>query len=243
MGIITMVASGKDGVGKSTASVFLADALAAAGRKILVMELDSGLRSLDIIAGVYGSTVYDMLDVLSGRCEPESAIIQAPSPRSSVYVLAAPYRSESLQGTHFVNLVNALGDQFDHILIDTASLNGTTLAASAVSMNAILVATPDPTSVRDARIMNDRLHDLSVPSVRLLLNRVVPTRVDAGVVPNLDYCIDNIGAQLLGVIPESDEIALAAAKGAPLDKKSQCAEIFHRIALRMNGKEVPLLIQ
>lgn len=243
MGIITMVASGKDGVGKSTTSVLLADAIAALGKRVLIMELDSGMRSLDIVAGVYGSTVYDILDVLNGRCEPESAIIKAPAPRSSVYVLPAPYRSETLKGNQFVSLVKALGDEFDHILIDTASLNGTTLAASAVSMNALLLATADPTGVRDARIMNDRLFDLSVPSVRLIINRLVPERIDAGILPNLDYCIDNIGAQLIGVIPEDTAIALSAAKGAPLDKKSEAGEVFHRIALRMYGKEMPLLIQ
>lgn len=243
MGIITMVASGKDGVGKSTTSILLADAVAAAGRRVLVMELDSGMRSLDIMAGAYGSTVYDMLDVLSGRCEPEGAIIKSPAPRSSVYILAAPYRSEPIQGNQFVKLVNALADEYDHVIIDTASLNGTTLAASAVSMNAILVATASPTSVRDARIMNDKLHDLSVPSVRLLLNRVNPENIYAGVVDDLDYCIDTVGAQLIGVVPESTDIALAVAKGRPLDRKSPCAEVYHRIALRLYGKEVPLLIQ
>lgn len=243
MGIITMVSSGKDGVGKSTICVFLADALAAMGKKVLVMELDSGLRSLDIIAGVYGSTVYDILDVLNGRCTPDQAIIKAPSPRGNVHILSAPYRSESLQGSQFVTLVTALGDEFDHILIDTASLGGTTLAASAVAMNALLIATPDPISVRDARIMCDRLDDLSVPNIRLILNRLVPARIHAGILPNLDYCIDNIGLQLIGLIPESTDIAVAASRGTPLDRRSMPAEIFDRIAGRMYGNEAPLLVQ
>lgn len=243
MGTITMIASGRDGVGKSTAGILLADAIAADGRRVLVLELDSGLRSLDIISGAFGSTVYDLLDVLNGRCEPEKAIVKAASPRNNVYVLAAPYRQGVLQGAQFVALCNILGEQYDHLLIDTACLNGTTLAASAVAMNALLVATPDPVSVRDARIINERLQDLSVPGVRLIINRVMPERVAAGIVPNLDYVIDNIGAQLIGLIPESTNIALAAAKGQPLDSRSLEAEIFLRIARRLDGDEVPLAFQ
>lgn len=243
MGIITMVVSGKDGVGKSTASVFIADAIAALGKKVLVLELDSGFRNIDIIAGTSGEVAYDILDVLSGRCTADTAIVKVPAPRSNLYILAAPLRQDALQGAQFLSLCNTLVNQFDHVIIDTASLNGTTIAASAVSTNAVLVATADPLSVRDSRIINDRLKELSVPSVRLLINRLVPSRIEAGVLPSLDYVIDHIGAQLIGVIPESSEIAIAAATGQPLVKKTIEAEIFGRIALRMYGDDVPLVIQ
>ena len=66
---IVMVASGKGGTGKSTLSVLLGSRLAAAGSKVLLIELDSGLRSVDIITGVYGKTVDEIADVLRGRCE------------------------------------------------------------------------------------------------------------------------------------------------------------------------------
>ncbi len=243
MGIITMVASGKDGVGKSTVCVLLADAIAAMGKRVLVLELDSGLRSLDIISGAYGNTVFDIFDVINGRCAPDQAIVKAPSPRSSVYILSAPYRSEVLQGALFVKLVNTLSEEYDHLLIDTASLHGTTLAASAVSMNAILVATPDPVNIRDARIMNDKLVDLQVPNIRLLINRIMPEKIVAGIIPHLDYCIDTVSAQLIGCVPENVDIALAAAKGIPLPKKCFSEEVFSRIAQRLYGKEVPLAFQ
>ena len=75
---IVMVASGKGGTGKSTLSVMLGARLAAAGGKVLLIELDSGLRSVDIISGVYGKTVYDIADVLSGRCEGTKAVVASP---------------------------------------------------------------------------------------------------------------------------------------------------------------------
>ena len=73
-----MVCSGKGGTGKSTVSVLLGACLARLGRKTLLVELDSGLRSVDIIAGVYGRTVYDIEDVLCGRCEGAKAVVPSP---------------------------------------------------------------------------------------------------------------------------------------------------------------------
>lgn len=243
MGIITMIASGKDGVGKTTTSVMLADAFDRMGKRTLVIELDTGRRSLDIVAGCSGRTVYDILDVLGGRCEPQDAIIHAPSPRKEVYIMAAPYKSEPVSGESFVKLCKVLTDKFDHILIDTAPNTGATIAAGAVAMNAIIVTTPDPMALRESRILCDRLTDLSVPSIRLLTNRVIPSRIKAGVVPNLDYCIDTVGTRLIGVIPEDDDIALSAASGKPLAQKGLCAHVFDNIAKRIYGTEVPLEMQ
>ena len=243
MGIITMMTSGKDGVGKSTASVLIADALDRMGKRTLVIELDTGRRSLDVISGAYGRTVYDIFDVLAGRCEPEAAIVHAPSPRKEVYVLSAPYKNEAVRGEQFVKLCNVLGEKYDHVIVDTANNTGAIVAASAVAMNAIIVATPDPLSLRDGRIMNDRLSDLSLRSIRLLIDRVIPSRIKAGVVPHLDYCIDTVGARLIGVIPEDDDIALAGATGRPLGAKSPCRAVFDNIAKRMRGREVPLAME
>ncbi|MEG2676535.1 MAG: AAA family ATPase [Oscillospiraceae bacterium] len=243
MGTISMITSGKDGVGKSTISIFLADAIEALGKRVLIIELDTGLRSLDIMSGAYGSTVFDIFDVLSGRCTPGQAIVHAPSPRKEIYLLSAPYKNERVQGEQFVKLVSSLSEQFDHVIIDAANHAGSIVAASAVSMNAIVVATPDPLSVRDARIMTDRLRDLSVPNIRLLINRVVPSRIHMGLVPNLDYCIDSVGARLIGVITEEDDIALSAAGGRPIGKKNPCRVIFDNIAQRIYGNDVPLAIE
>ncbi len=243
MGIISMITSGKDGVGKSTVSMLAADSIEGMGKRVLVIELDTGFRSLDVMSGAYGSTVYDIFDVLSGRCTPEQAIVHAPAPRREIYILAAPYKNERVQGERFVKLVTALSEQYDHVLIDTANHSGAVIAASTVSMNAIVVATADPFSVRDARITVDRLRDLSMHRIRLLLNRVVPSRVRAGLVPNLDYCIDNVGVRLIGVIPEEDDIALASAAGRPLPRGSGCRRVFDNLAQRMYGNDVPLAIE
>lgn len=243
MGMITMVASAKDGVGKSTTCINLADALTRKGKTVLVIELDNGLRSLDVFAGVYGMTVYDIVDVLNGRCLPEQAIAKAPAEHGELYVLSAPYRNDYLlQGDQFVQLCLALSSQFDHILIDTACMNEALVSASTVAMNAIMVATADPVGVRDARIIADRMRDMQVPNMRLLISRLDSGRVLKGIVSDLDYCIDAVGLQLIGVVPEDAEIALTNAAGKPL-KTGRCKTVYDNIAERLLGEDTPLTVQ
>ena len=242
MGISYMVSSGKGGTGKSTISVYLAEALARAGSTSLVIELDSGLRSVDVISGVYGHTVYDIEDVLLGRCTPAQAIVQSPR-YSNMNVLCAPYNSKTIPLQRFVDLCNALAQNYDYLIIDTAAGVGDAFfAASAVAMRALVIATPDPVSVRDARIVVDKLREQQLNDIRLIINKLQPSHITTGVVPNLDYCIDHIGARLIGVIPDTTEIVLASAHGTALKHGSVPDRVFDNIAKRVAGEDTPLLI-
>lgn len=74
MGAVTVITSGKGGVGKSTVSVGLARALSKRGKRVLLIDCDAGLRSLDRLTGVEKILVYDVSDVVNGRCAPIEAI-------------------------------------------------------------------------------------------------------------------------------------------------------------------------
>ncbi len=243
MGIVTMATSARDGLGKTTSCVFLADALSADGAKsTLIVELDSRLRSLDILSGVSGSAVFDIHDIFAGRCSVESAIIKAPSPRSGVFVLCAPYKADEIDPNMFLKLCTLLSDKFDRIIVDTSSMCPAAVAASTLAMNTLLFATADPVGVRDGRILYEQLCDMSVPDIRLVMSRVVPSRMGR-TVPHLDYCIDNIGAKLIGVIPESDLIAVCSSTGKRLPEKTTEIKIFKSIAARMEGADTPPVIR
>ena len=242
MGTITMIAAGKDGVGKSTASVFIGAALAESGESVLLIELDSGQRSIDVISGVYGNLIYDINDVLSGRIESKKAIVQSPL-QENLCVLSAPSTVSKLPVENFVKLTTALSEGYDHVLIDVAASPGAVYSAAACAMRAIIVATADPVGVRDAKNLNDRLEEFSIANIRLIVSRLVPNRIYAGIVPNLDYVIDSIGAQLIGIIPETTDIALASAGIAVLPNTSLSADVFRRISERMRGNDLPLLVK
>lgn len=241
MGTITMVASGKDGVGKSTLSVFLGAAFALTGEKVLVVELDNAFRSIDIISGVYGKLIYDINDVLSGKIEPHKAIAESPV-SENLSVMSAPFNPSLLPVDDFVSLTTNLSEAYDQVIIDAASMPGAIYCAASCAMRALLVTTADPVGIRYSRQIVDKLEEYSVSNIRLVINRVVSPRISAGIVPNLDYVIDNIGVQLIGVIPELTDIALASSGVTSLAKNSVPMRIFSNIAERMRGNDVPLLV-
>ena len=241
MGTITMIASGKDGVGKSTVAVFLGVALARAREKTLVIELDNGFRSIDVISGTYGKLIYDIYDALSGKVEPRRAIVESPLSKG-LHVMSAPYKYSSFQIDDFIRLTTSLSEEYDHILIDTAATAGAIFSAASCAMRALLVTTADPINIRNSKQINDQLMEYSVNNIRLIINRVIPSHVRAGIVPNLDFVIDSIGAQLIGVVPEQSDIALASSGVSVLSPSSLSMRVFSNIAARIDGNDLPLLV-
>ena len=234
-----MVCSGKGGTGKSTVSVLLGACLARLGRKTLLVELDSGLRSVDIIAGVYGRTVYDIEDVLCGRCEGAKAVVPSPL-YHGLSVISAPYEGGAVEAAPLGRLLTAMRPYFDFILLDTAA---PFTAASTVADKALLVLTPDPVALRDGKIVADRLLAGGRPqsAVRLVMNRV--RRESFGknaAVADLDECIDTVGVQLLAVIPESRVLQLAGANGTVPPAADPAVVAGQAMAKRLCGQRVPL---
>ena len=232
-----MVCSGKGGTGKSTVSVLLGACLARLGRKTLLVELDSGLRSVDIIAGVYGRTVYDIEDVLCGRCEGAKAVVPSPL-YPGLSVISAPYEGGAVEAAPLGRLLTAMRPYFDFILLDTAAGMGAPFtAASTVADKALLVLTPDPVALRDGKIVADRL----LAGGRLVMNRV--RRESFGknaAVADLDECIDTVGVQLLAVIPESRVLQLAGANGTVPPAADPAVVAGQAMAKRLCGQRVPL---
>lgn len=241
-GDVMMVASGKGGTGKSTMSVLLGAALAARGERVLVAELDVGMRSIDHIAGAAGRIVYDVGDVLAGRCDAAKAVVESPL-YSDLYLLAAPYTNGHIQPDALCRLIQHVRPVFDTVLLDTAAgLGEPFLAARRAANRALLALTPDPVALRDGRTVCDALAAGGCTDVRLLITQTPRTLENSGI-RSLDECIDLVGAQLIGVVPYSDSIRRAAQTGTPLPLQSREWRIMLAVAARVCGEEVPLVFR
>jgi septum site-determining protein MinD len=241
--LITAVISGKGGTGKSVTSVFVSAALAALGKKVVLVELAPGMRSVDIIAGVSEQAVFDISDVLSGQVPPAKAVVES-SVYPGLHVLPAPYAGGRIVPKMVQQLCVRLRPHFEFIMLDVAAGYGPAFqTAAAVAHRFILVETPDPLALRDGRALVDFLEGHPAP-MRLVLNRVDPVRVlYDGVLRDLDEAIDMVGAQLLGVVPESALVRKAGAGVATLSPKSEAGGIYQAIARRILGEDIPLIIE
>ncbi len=241
--IITAFASGKGGTGKSTTAVLVGAALAARGKRVVLVELAPSLRSVDIIAGVNDRVVFDLEDVLSGNTSPSKAVVESPI-YPGLSIIPAPYRGGRIIAESMELLCARFRPHYEFILLDVASGFGPALdAAIDVAHRIILVETPDLVALRDGRLVVDSISDIPI-QMRLVLNHVSPQRIlEGGGVADLDEAIDIVGLQLLGVVPESDVIRKAADTGAALPASSREAKVFEAIARRMLGEEVSLVVQ
>ena len=237
MGMVILVASGKGGTGKSTTTAALACALSELGRRVVCLDADVELRNLDLCLGLSDCAIMDYGDVLAERCPLEDAM--TPSREfSSLFLLAAPVEPpESGAET----LLPLLTEDFDYCLLDCpGGLNTASQWAPRADL-ALVVATTDPCSQRDAAKAAQVLAEHGLKKARLLINRV-SRRFLRNTDATLDDTIDSVGLQLIGYVPEDQSVTLALAAGKPLLSLSRrgAAAAYRRIAKRLDGQSVPL---
>ncbi len=240
MSQIIAVASGKGGAGKSSVCTFLGRELALLGRRTLIVELDSGLRGLDLALGVSQRVVYDLGDILQGRC----GIMQAPVPcEADLWLICAPVaRDFQPEPDALAALLRQLAEGYDVILLDTpAGLGAGVQAALAAADLALLVVTPDAVCVRDGRAAAMLAEDCGAGGIRLIINMVPEKWPKETCYRDLDRVIDETAVQLIGVLPAQAQLAQALAAGVPLPHGSRIQRAFCNIANRICGKEVELL--
>ncbi len=243
MGTVIVVTSGKGGTGKTTTVGAVGSCLAAEGRSVLCLDCDLGLKNLDLALGMSDLAVKNFYDVMVGDCPLETAAAAHPD-IPGLYLLTAPVDifPEDLDRAQFGALIQAIRQQYDYCLIDSpAGIGGGFALAAAFADRAIVVATADVASLRDAQRAVMELEALGIEDVRLVANRVVPKLLKRSG-ETIDDIIDITGAQLLGLVPEDKEVTLAANRGAALvlSETKGAAVAFLHIARRIQGRDVPL---
>ena len=238
MAVKIVIASGKGGVGKSTTAAALGKALAADGKRTLLIDCDAGLRSLDLLVGGNVSSHYHWQDVLEDRCDPLVAVTRA---RENLSLLSAPVRPpQDLPDDCLTGIVDAIENDFDLILLDAPAGLGQGLRRAALPADhALILATADEVSVRGASAAAETLRTMGVDDARLIVNRYSLKDAKKGKYLSIDEVIDKTVVRLIGVVPEDPALTAYSVTGL-LPKKSKSAQAFMRIARRLIGQTVPL---
>ena len=240
MGTAIMITSGKGGTGKTSLTAGVASCLAALGKRVLCIDLDVGLRNLDLVLGISDRAVMDFSDVMAYRCPLLSAAVEQPEIRG-LFLLTAPLTPEGLEVQRFCEVVNEAKECFDYIFMDSpAGLGAGFQLALAAADRGVVVSCVDAAALRDAQRSVAELHTLS--QLHLVMNRVQP-KMMRKLRTSIDNAMDAAGLPLLGVVPEDPDVTMAAAAGTPLVLATHkgAAPAYLNIAKRIMGQRVPLL--
>jgi septum site-determining protein MinD len=242
---VITVSSGKGGVGKTTTTANLAVALAGLGFKVVCIDGDIGLRNLDVVLGLENRIVYDLVDVVEGRCRLRQAMIRDKRMPELFLIPAAQTRDKSaVSPSDMVRLCDELRPDFDYILIDSpAGIERGFRNAMAPADNILVVTNPEVSAVRDADRIIGLIEAEEKGPARLILNRLNPAMVKRGDMLAPNDVLELLAIELIGIVPEDETVITSTNRGQPIafDQKSRAGQAFNNIARRIKGDQVPFL--
>jgi len=250
MAKIIVVTSGKGGVGKTTTSAAISTGLALSGYKTVVIDFDVGLRNLDLIMGCERRVVYDFVNVINGEANLKQTLIKDKRSENLFILPASQTRDkDALSQEGVEKVLNELREEFDFIICDSpAGIEHGAQMALYFADEAIIVTNPEVSSVRDSDRIIGILQSKSRKAENgeqvkehLLLTRYNPKRVEDGEMLGVSDVEEILAVDLLGVIPESQDVLKASNQGTPviLDDASDAGQAYSDAVARLVGKDVP----
>lgn len=240
-----VITSGKGGVGKTTTTANIGTALASLGKKVVVVDGDTGLRNLDVLMGLENRIVFTLLDVIEERCRVKQALIKDKRfPNLCLLPTAQTRDKNDVSPEQMLNLVKELKEDFDYILIDSPAGIEQGFENSVIAADrALVVVNPEVTSVRDADRVIGKLDAKGLDNHQLIVNRLSYEMVKRGDMLDVNDILDSLAIKLIGIVPIDEEITVATNKGEPvvLNEKAVSGQAFNNIARRILGEEVPFI--
>lgn len=240
---VATITSGKGGVGKTTTTANIGVALASMNQKVVCIDGDIGLRNLDVVMGLENRIVYDIVDVVEGRCRIRQAMIRDKRLPELYLIPAAQTRDKSaLSPSDMVRLCDELRPDFDWILIDSPAGIERGFRNAIAPADAVLVVTnPEVSAVRDADRIIGLIEAEEKGPARLIINRLNPEMVRRGDMLSPDDVLELLAVKLIGIVPEDENVMVGSNKGQPavMDVKSKAGKSFLNIAKRLQGQDVP----
>jgi len=237
-GKVIVITSGKGGVGKTTATASIGAALALEDNRVVVMDMDIGLRNLDVVMGLENRIVFTVVDAVNGVCDIKQATIKDRRIKD-LYLIPASQsdNKDVLEPEGMIKLCDDLRKQFDYIVIDCpAGIEKGFQNAVAAADEAIVLCTPEVSAVRDADRIIGLLYARSI-TPKLIINRIIPQMVERGDMLSHDDVVEVLSIELIGLVPLDENVVVSTNTGVPavLQKNSPAGEAFQRIAKRIGG--------
>ncbi len=245
MSQVIVVTSGKGGVGKTTTTANIGAGLAEKGHKVLLIDTDIGLRNLDVVMGLENRIVYDLVDVIEGKCRIPQALIKDKRCSNLSLLPAAQIRDKNdINEEQMKTLIEVLRKDFDYIIIDCpAGIEQGFKNAIAAADRAIVVTTPEISATRDADRIIGLLEANGIKDPKLIVNRIRMDMVKENNMLGVEDMLDILAIGLIGVVPDDESIVISTNKGEPLVYKGEtlAAKAYRNIVERIEGKEVDFL--
>jgi len=242
---IVTISSGKGGVGKTTATANISVALAQLGQKVICIDSDIGLRNLDVVLGLENRIVYDLVDVIEGRCRIRQAMIKDKRFEGLFLIPAAQTRDKSaVSPSDMIHLCNEIREETDWILIDSpAGIERGFKNAIAAAEEVLVITNPDVSAVRDADRIIGIIESEEKGPARLIINRLNPEMIKRGEMLAAEDILELLAVDLIGIVPEDEKVLTSTNIGKPVvtNEKSIAGQAFRNIARRLMGDDIPLI--
>ncbi len=244
MSEVIVVTSGKGGVGKTTTSANVGTGLAAMGKRVVLIDTDIGLRNLDVVMGLENRIVYNLVDVVEGKCRIKQAVIRDKRHQSLYLMPSAQTRDKTaVTPQQMVQMIGQLKEHFDYIILDCpAGIEQGFQNAIAGANRALVVVTPEVSAIRDADRIIGLLEANEFKQIDLVVNRLRHEMVKRGEMMTASDVVDILGIPLIGVVPDDENVVVSTNQGEPLVGNSTMAgRAYQNICERVLGKEVPFI--
>lgn len=244
MSEVIVVTSGKGGVGKTTTSANIGTGLAAMGKRVILIDTDIGLRNLDVVMGLENRIVYNLVDVVEGKCRVKQALIKDKR-HPSLYLLPSAQTKDktAVNPEQMIKMIDQLKNQFDYIILDCpAGIEQGFKNAIAGADRALVVTTPEVSAIRDADRIIGLLEASGFHKIDLIINRLRNDMVRRGDMMSAADVIDILAINLIGIVPDDENVVIATNQGEPLVGNNTLAgKAYQNICLRVMGKEIPFM--
>lgn len=244
MGKVIVITSGKGGVGKTTTTANIGLGLANLGKKVIVIDTDLGLRNLDVVLGLENRIVYNLVDVIEGRCRVKQAIIKDKR-QSELHLLPSAQTKDktAISPEQMLKLTSELVNEYDYVILDCpAGIEQGFKNAIAGASEAIVVTTPEVSAIRDADRIIGLLKQNNITDSKLIINRIRVDMVKRGDMMSVEDVNEILAIPLLGIVPDDESVVIGTNQGEPIvGGNSKAGTAYLNICNRLIGNDTEFM--